>query len=78
MRGRPAAFEKANRAWSAGWISPNESGNLSEPPFDPPGVAELRVAPTSMGWRASGTYRERRNQGCDPFHTASAAQHLSL
>ena len=49
-RGRPAAFEKAYRARSAGWICPNEPiGNLSESPSDCPGLAELRMAPTSMG-----------------------------
>jgi hypothetical protein len=47
--GRPAAFEKAYRAWSAGWICRNERiGNLSKSPFDCPGVAELRAAPMSM------------------------------
>jgi hypothetical protein len=50
MRGRLPAFDKAYRAWSAGWICPNEPiGNLSESPSDCPGLAELRVAPMSMG-----------------------------
>jgi len=30
-------------------------GSLSEPPFDYPGVAELRVVPMSMGLKASGS-----------------------
>jgi len=52
MRGRPAAFEKANRAWSAGWISPNESGTCRSLP-------SILPALPSCGWRLRQWGEER-------------------